>query len=77
MRAVKAKRFRAIVSRSERLVEQTTYQNKEHKARLVPTGRFKESGMPEMVKVVPVTATLGDNCRRHKYQQLKKLCSIS
>ncbi len=73
MRNTKAKQLRAIARAQFDLpwTGQTVYQDKEHKPKLVATGKINTDGTPHKVLISMVTRSLGP-CTRQVYQQLKK-----
>lgn len=69
MRNTKAKQLRAMARQA--LDVPTNYQDKEHKPKLVATGKINANGTPHKVLISMVTRSLGP-CTRQVYQQLKK-----
>lgn len=70
MRGSKAKAIRKTAATLD--MPDKNYSHQQHRAKLIPTGQLDASGNMKMMKVVPVTTSLGD-CKRAVYQELKKM----
>lgn len=70
MRGSKAKAIRKTVATL--YMPAKIYSHQQHRAKLLPTGQLDANGNMKMMKVVPVTTSLG-GCQRAVYQELKKM----
>jgi len=70
MRGSKAKAIRKTAATLD--MPAKNYRYHQHRAKLIPTDQIDANGKMRMMKVVPVTISLGD-CQRAVYQELKKM----
>lgn len=72
MRGKVAKHIRRLVKENFPNSAERLYEEKKHKAKIVPTGLLNAEGKPTFFTLNPVTIKLNSNCQRSTVQEIKR-----